>query len=278
MFDRYMPSLGIEVLKDCSTICALAVCWLLACLIALVMALSCAVADIREKSKRRLTTVALALLAGWSIVNGTVTNASKSTEGEQDSAGNENGLLLNGSLGALALTRDSVLTDVGESEEQSNHFAFASFAATDSGVSFDIAWRGAHERWIDLYVTPRLDRYPWEYLDTVLTFHDYTTDGDVTVTHGEVDFSDNANLTNDYSSACFLAAAWVRDTDDDWLLDGDELYVYATDPENADTDYDGICDGEEVDYGIDPKNPHTLSELYCDGVAMKLGRLIRTPI
>ena len=139
-------------------------------------------------------------------------------------------------------------------------------------MAFDISWRGEDSWLIDLYATPRLGLVQWEYLDSVLTYGEWSEEeNDVTVTHGEIDFTEVTDATNDYSSACFLAVAWGRDTDGDWLLDGDELYVYATDPENADTDYDGICDGDEIDYGFDPKNPHTLSEVYCDGVAMKLG-------
>ncbi len=43
-----------------------------------------------------------------------------------------------------------------------------------------------------------------------------------------------------------------RDTDRDSLNDFDELYVYGTSPYLADTDSDGIPDGEEVKKGFDP--------------------------
>ena len=39
------------------------------------------------------------------------------------------------------------------------------------------------------------------------------------------------------------------DTDGDGIADGDELDIYATDPFNWDTDGDGISDGEEV-FGV----------------------------
>ena len=43
------------------------------------------------------------------------------------------------------------------------------------------------------------------------------------------------------------------DTDNDGLLDGDEINVHLTDPLNPDSDADGISDGEEVNtYGTDP--------------------------
>ncbi|MCH8049219.1 hypothetical protein IH979_00735 [Patescibacteria group bacterium] len=42
------------------------------------------------------------------------------------------------------------------------------------------------------------------------------------------------------------------DSDGDGLSDGDEVYVYETDPLNPDTDGDGFPDGVEVEGGYDP--------------------------
>ena len=36
------------------------------------------------------------------------------------------------------------------------------------------------------------------------------------------------------------------DTDNDWLLDGEEIFVYFTDPADPDSDGDGLDDGYEV--------------------------------
>ncbi len=46
-----------------------------------------------------------------------------------------------------------------------------------------------------------------------------------------------------------------EDTDEDGLLDYDELFFYNTDPTDADTDDDGYTDGEEIAEGTDPKDP-----------------------
>lgn len=46
-----------------------------------------------------------------------------------------------------------------------------------------------------------------------------------------------------------------RDTDKDGLSDFDELYVYGTSPYLADTDGDGIPDGQEVKLGKNPLCP-----------------------
>ena len=42
------------------------------------------------------------------------------------------------------------------------------------------------------------------------------------------------------------------DTDDDGLLDKDEIFLYKTDPNNPDTDKDGFKDGYEVRRGFNP--------------------------
>lgn len=46
-----------------------------------------------------------------------------------------------------------------------------------------------------------------------------------------------------------------KDTDHDGLSDYDELYIYHTSPYLADSDSDGIPDGEEVANGTDPNCP-----------------------
>ena len=64
------------------------------------------------------------------------------------------------------------------------------------------------------------------------------------------------------------------DRDGDGLSIDDEIFVHRTDPYCRDTDFDGLSDYEELfRYGTDPHNPHTLSEIYSDGIAVKLGSL-----
>jgi len=40
--------------------------------------------------------------------------------------------------------------------------------------------------------------------------------------------------------------------DRDGLADGDEVRVYGTDPQVADTDHDGFSDGDEIKRGFEP--------------------------
>ncbi|MBQ6246248.1 MAG: hypothetical protein IJK04_05245, partial [Kiritimatiellae bacterium] len=55
------------------------------------------------------------------------------------------------------------------------------------------------------------------------------------------------------------------DTDDDGLTDWQEIKVYHTDPHLADTDCDGIGDGDEVQNGTNPLNPDTDGDGIPDG-------------
>ena len=64
--------------------------------------------------------------------------------------------------------------------------------------------------------------------------------------------SDGLFPTNASSNTCFLRGVWCIDTDGDGLEDGDELYVYLTDPHNPDTDGDGLTDGWEWWYWMNP--------------------------
>ena len=53
------------------------------------------------------------------------------------------------------------------------------------------------------------------------------------------------------------APAARPDGDGDGLYDDDEVNVYGTDPKVADTDKDGVSDGEEVFNKTDPRWPTT---------------------
>lgn len=61
------------------------------------------------------------------------------------------------------------------------------------------------------------------------------------------------------------------DTDGDGILDGDEVHKYHTNPLKADTDGDGLTDAEEIRLGTDPLNPDTDGDGIPDGIEVKLG-------
>src|SRR5215471_5382226 len=61
------------------------------------------------------------------------------------------------------------------------------------------------------------------------------------------------------------------DTDGDGVSDGDEVHKYHTDPLNPDTDGDGLSDGDEIRLGTNPLNPDTDGDGIPDGIEVKLG-------
>jgi hypothetical protein len=65
--------------------------------------------------------------------------------------------------------------------------------------------------------------------------------------------SDDDGLTDTYEQEIGTDSFNV-DTDDDYLLDGDEVNIYHTDPLNPDTDGDGILDGDEISIGLNPND------------------------
>jgi hypothetical protein len=61
------------------------------------------------------------------------------------------------------------------------------------------------------------------------------------------------------------------DTDGDGLSDGDEVHKFHTNPLKADTDGDGIPDGLEIKLGTNPNNPDTDGDGIPDGIELQLG-------
>ena len=68
---------------------------------------------------------------------------------------------------------------------------------------------------------------------------------------------DNDTLAN-YREAEYNTDPNIADTDEDGLLDGDEVRVWLTDPSLRDTDGDSLSDGDEINvYGTNPLLPDT---------------------
>ena len=63
----------------------------------------------------------------------------------------------------------------------------------------------------------------------------------------------------------------LPDTDGDGLTDDDETNIYGTDPNDPDSDDDGLDDGEEVAFGSDPNMFDTDRDGYSDLVEQQNG-------
>ena len=83
-------------------------------------------------------------------------------------------------------------------------------------------------------------------------------------TDGPTADADGDGLTNE-EEAALGTDAYDEDTDDDGLLDGEEVDGTGTDPTLFDTDGDGIGDGDELDDGTDPLDPDSDDDGLDDG-------------
>ena len=70
----------------------------------------------------------------------------------------------------------------------------------------------------------------------------------------DLEDSDEDGLNN-YEEMLHETDPQAADTEGDGLNDGDEVKVYGTDPLEPDTDHDGILDSDEVNFELDPKDP-----------------------
>ena len=87
-------------------------------------------------------------------------------------------------------------------------------------------------------------------------------DGDVFAVASPLDSTDNGTGRVRVYKTTYITDPNDADSDDDGLSDGDEVNTYATDPNDADSDDDGyevmLSDGEEVNtHGTDPNNMDT---------------------
>ena len=70
----------------------------------------------------------------------------------------------------------------------------------------------------------------------------------------------------------YLTNPWNADSDGDGLKDGEEVHQYKTSPNNKDTDGDGLTDYEEIiTYQTDPLNPDTDGDGFVDGQEVSYG-------
>ena len=85
----------------------------------------------------------------------------------------------------------------------------------------------------------------WEYLDTI------------TIDNGEAEYEDSG-FPDELGQSRFYALALSQDLDGDGLSDGQEAFIFHSDPMNTDSDGDGLDDGDEINvYGTNPENADT---------------------
>jgi len=70
---------------------------------------------------------------------------------------------------------------------------------------------------------------------------------------------------NNLEEYAHLSDPWDPDTDDDNLIDGEEVFIYFTSPALSDSDGDLLKDGWEILYGFDPTIPEEDTSIDTDG-------------
>jgi len=91
--------------------------------------------------------------------------------------------------------------------------------------------------------------------------------------------TDDDNLEDGHEVFVYGCDPLRKDTDMDVLLDGDEVNIYGTDPVQQDSDHDGLMDGGEVLYfGTDPTNASTDGDPYDDRQEIMGSSLDGTPM
>lgn len=88
------------------------------------------------------------------------------------------------------------------------------------------------------------------------------SDGDGLPDGREDDDGDNLTLLEEIEYGTYT---WTGDSDVDGIMDGDEVYIYGTDPLNEDTDGDTIEDGDELILGTNPLIPDSDGDGVPDG-------------
>ncbi|MHA1442566.1 MAG: hypothetical protein ACTSPK_12010, partial [Candidatus Heimdallarchaeota archaeon] len=92
--------------------------------------------------------------------------------------------------------------------------------------------------------------------------------GYIQLNHMTLDLDNNIHITwiekIGLNKTIHYTIGWT-DSDEDGLIDKDEMDIYGTDPANPDTDGDQLLDGEEIEFGFDPFDPDEDNDLMYDG-------------
>lgn len=153
--------------------------------------------------------------------------------------------------------------DVGGGDElrPADDLRFTSFSADANAVSFGISVPFDLDlpgRKLDLFAAHDVDTNAWELV------------GDYDVPPGTTNLADSVALSDfpfPNMDRLFLVLGTRADHDEDGTSDAREKYVYGTCPLLADTDGDGLLDGEELAHvpPLDPLAADSDGDGYTDG-------------
>lgn len=111
--------------------------------------------------------------------------------------------------------------------------------ATNGAVQVEIAWPDGFSDRLEIFAATDLVARDWQLFLTNI------------ITYGSSDFSWVDPSTN-YTKRFYVTGNADLDTDADGLANAREKFLYSTDPSLNDTDGDGLIDGWELGYGLNP--------------------------
>ncbi len=159
----------------------------------------------------------------------------------------------------------------------------AAFRITDfvvspgvQSVGFEVAWASnafdfAASRGVDVFMSTNLLTRNWLWLNRLVlptgtNAHAFAlSDTDVAPGVQEV-------FTNAFGRMAFFATGLDVDADGDSLTDAFERLVVGSSPARADSDFDGVDDGAELDLGTDVNDSDTDADGYDDGEEIAAGQ------
>jgi len=124
---------------------------------------------------------------------------------------------------------------------------------------------------------------PWLEQFYVYDIHEEYSDGLIGISRAHLSFSTQVTISDCNHQTLIedslkRSYSYIRDwlageidTDQDGIVDIEELYVFGTDPYDSDTDNDGLSDAAELQEETDPLDPDTDNDNLSDGDEMQEG-------
>lgn len=130
------------------------------------------------------------------------------------------------------------------SEAAESNIVVESFALVSNSMKMVIGYPNDFTNRLEIYASDDLLDFHWEMVATNLS----------TAGTNEISWVDTVVYPeSEPSKAYFFAVGNAEfDSDADGLPDAREFFVYGSNPNNSDTDGDGMSDGDEVAQGFDP--------------------------
>ena len=136
------------------------------------------------------------------------------------------------------------------------HLEIQSITTTENSTELSISWPLDFTNRVDIYTCTDLISQNWELAETNLTTEGFSS----------------LQWTNNTGGFCIYAIGNAdTDSDMDNLSDAREKLVHHTNPSNADTDMDGLDDGEELTEQTNPLDPDSDDDTMMDGWEVEYG-------